>query len=97
MPLGADATVCYAYELPHAECTPRFIAAHITLDTPYNTRRKLGLPPTPIASFSRETFLAVVFAENSQYYYYLHDASGVIHYARTLDEHNANKRQYLAR
>ncbi len=33
--------------------------------------------------------------ELSSYYYYLHDANGKIHYAKTLEEHNTNKNLYL--
>jgi cell division protein YceG involved in septum cleavage len=33
--------------------------------------------------------------KDSPYYYYLHDSNGEIHYGKTLEEHNANKRRYL--
>ncbi|HRI36512.1 MAG TPA: endolytic transglycosylase MltG [bacterium] len=97
MALGADATVCYAYRLTHDACTPRFIAEHITIASEYNTRNKLGLPPTPISNVTDETFFATFRPKASAYYYYLHDDAGIIRYARTLSEHNENKRLYLGR
>jgi UPF0755 protein len=33
--------------------------------------------------------------EDSDYMFYIHDNSGQIHYAKTLDEHNQNVQTYL--
>ena len=33
--------------------------------------------------------------EKSNYWYYLHDSAGGIHYAKTLEEHNVNKTNYI--
>lgn len=93
--LGADATVCYGYAKTHKECTPSFIASVINEKNAYNTRSSRGYPPTPISSISFDTWEAAANPQNSSFYYYLHDDEGGIHYARTLDEHVANKRQYL--
>lgn len=38
MPLGIDATTCYAFEISQKQCTPKFIGDHIYENTPYNTR-----------------------------------------------------------
>ncbi len=97
IPLGADATVCYAYSLVRKDCTPAFIAEHIQEKTEYNTRNAKGLPPTPIANPTAESFEAARFPEKSEYYYYLHDDEGQIHYGRTLEDHNRNKARYLGR
>lgn len=95
MPLGADATLCYALELASRNCTPAKIVDGLGLDSPYNTRRNAGLPPTPISSPSRDTWLAALFPKDSEYLYYLHDSDGAIHFAATNEEHNANRRKYL--
>lgn len=97
MPIGADATVCYAYRLTMTDCTPAFIGEHIYEETSYNTRKSLGLPPTPIANPSVDTIRATLTPESSPYYYYLHDDSGNIHYGRTLEEHNRNRVLYLGK
>ncbi len=94
--MGADATVCYGFKKTFDECTPSFIASVITdHSNVYNTRKNLGYPPTPISSVSVSAWNAAFKPESSAYYYYLHDNNGVIHYAKTLTEHNANVQQYL--
>lgn len=93
--LWADATVCYAYQLTQKECTQQFIWEKIYNKSSYNTRSQLGLPPTPISNFTKETFESVVNSQNTEYYYYLHDNEWYIHYAKTLDEHVRNKNLYL--
>jgi UPF0755 protein len=95
MSLGADATVCYALELGSSTCTPRDIVEGLASKSPYNTRVVRGLPPTPIASVSRDTWLATVNARITENLYYLHAPDGQIYYGVTLEEHNANKRKYL--
>ena len=95
--LGADATICSPYRITHEESTPDFIARHLRDDTAYNTRTRKGLPPTPIANPTADTYAAVVRSEPSPYYYYLHDDNGVIHYGRTLQEHNRNRTLYLGK
>lgn len=95
MSLGADATLCYALKLSSKACTPVKIAHGLDSDSPYNTRKVAGLPPTPISNPSRETWLATLFLKKTEYQYYLHDSDGIIHYARTNEEHNSNKRKYL--
>jgi UPF0755 protein len=95
MPIGADATVCYGYAKTHKECTPSFIASVIADKNTYNTRSTRGYPPTPISSISLTTWNATSNPQNSSFYYYLHDNNGLIHYAKTLEEHVENKKEYL--
>ncbi len=93
--IWADATVCYPYELTFDECTPKFIWNHIQDKNDYNTRTKLGLPKTPICNPSADSIEAVYNAKNTPYYYYLHDENWQIHYAKTNEEHIANKMLYI--
>ena len=94
--MGADATVCYGFQKTFSECTPSFIASVINDHSNiYNTRKTLGYPPTPISAISVSAWNAALNPENSAYYYYLHDNDGVIHYAKTNAEHNANVQKYL--
>lgn len=95
--IGADATVCYAYRLAMTECTPSFIAEHIHDESDYNTRSSIRLPPTPIANPSIDTIRATMGSQSSKYYYYLHDADGMIHYGKNLEEHNENRVRYLGK
>ena len=61
---------------------------------PYNTFRVTGLPPGPIANPGLISIKAAIYPEANDYYFFLHDANGVIHYAKNLSEHNANIRKY---
>ncbi len=64
-------------------------------DNPYNTYKKIGLPPTPICNPGLQSIQAVWSPVESRYYYYIHDLEGNPHYAATLDEHNSNVNKYL--
>lgn len=70
-------------------------AEDLDRDSDYNTRKNLGLPPTPISNPSLSSLKAVTEAKSSDYYYYLHDSEGNIHFADTLEKHNENVQKYL--
>lgn len=89
--LYVDASNRYILNKPTATIT----AADLDMDSPYNLRKYRGLPPGPIANASMASIEAALNPESSPYYYYLHGTDGVIRYAVTNDEHNANKAKYL--
>ncbi len=91
--LGVDATTRYVL----GKRTESLTKADVETDSPYNTRRRQGLPPSPICNGGESSFLAALRPKDSKYWYYLHDPKGVIHYAVTNDEHNLNKARYLPR
>ncbi len=64
-------------------------------DSPYNTRKNVGMPPAPISSFSLSSLDAVINYTPSDYYFYLTDHDGVTHFAVTNAEHEANIAKYL--
>lgn len=67
----------------------------LELDSPYNTYKYPGLPPGPIGNPGLETIDAAQHPRETPYLYYLSDGEGVMHYARTFEEHKANKEKYL--
>ncbi|MBW6441543.1 endolytic transglycosylase MltG [Patescibacteria group bacterium] len=69
--------------------------AELDTEDPYNTRAVVGLPPAPISSVSLSSLSAVIYYEESPYYYYLTDKTGVTHYAETITGHNSNVQKYL--
>lgn len=87
MMLGSDVTFIYAANLLGVKPT-------ISLDSPYNTRLHKGLPPGPIGNFNLSALLAVTDPAPGDYLYFVADANGVTHYARTLAEHEANVQKY---
>lgn len=73
IPLGIDATSRYEAELAGRDRED----IDFTSDSPYNTRRQPGLPPTPIASPGRASIEAALNpAEGPWIYYVLEDADG---------------------
>ncbi|TSC78896.1 MAG: UPF0755 protein [Candidatus Peregrinibacteria bacterium Gr01-1014_25] len=89
--LGVDASVRYILGKSQNALT----AADLDVDSPYNIRKRKGLPPGPIASPGLASIRAALAPEQSEFWYYLHDANGNIHYAGTNEEHNENRAKYL--
>lgn len=88
MPLDIDATVLYALGTRNVAEFDREV------DSPYNTYRNQGLPPTPIAVPGRASLEAAAAPADSPYFFYvLADEEGGHAFAETLDEHNANVAQ----
>lgn len=65
------------------------------LNSLYNTYKNIGLPPGPIANPGLEAIRAAQNPGESNYYFYIHDTTGKVHFARTLEEHNRNVERYL--
>lgn len=97
-PLQVDATVQYALGYQKQEKSwwkKSFSKEDLELNSPFNTYQRLGLPPAPICNPSLSSINAVAIQETSDYWYYISDNQGNLHYARTLEEHNANIRRFL--
>ncbi|BBL53544.1 4-amino-4-deoxychorismate lyase [Bartonella quintana] len=65
-------------------------------ETPYNTYKIDGLPPTAIANPSRDSLKAVAHSPSSDLLYFVADGSGGHVFSRTLEEHNMNVRKWRA-
>ncbi len=88
--IGADATLLYLKNDREID------TQDLQEDSPYNTRKNLGLPPGPISNPGLKSIKGALHPEESPYYFYLTKAeNGEVVYARTNDEHNANKYKYL--
>ena len=60
------------------------------LDSPYNTYKYRGLPPTPICNPSLLSIQAALSPTDTKYYYYALDPStGLHHFSKTYEEHQA--------
>ncbi len=90
MPLQIDATVIYAMGRPGEEGV-RVLNKDLEVDSPYNTYRRKGLPPTPIASPGRAALEAAVDPPDGPWLYYVVvEANGKHAFATSLAEHNQN-------
>jgi UPF0755 protein len=96
MRIDADITLCYGLKQGYENCPPSVIVQHLDdSSNPYNTRRVVGLPPTPIANPSIASIRAVLQPTTSKSLFYLHDNKGHIYTAITNAEHELNKSKYL--
>jgi UPF0755 protein len=91
-PLGVDATSRYTLESWNDR--KAFLKKLRDPEDPYNSRLKAGLPPTAIGAPSLPSLVAALRPESSPYWYYLHDAQAEIHFGRTAEEHEANRKRY---
>ncbi len=98
MVLNVDASVQYAlgYQKSQNSWWKKALSLEdLKIDSPYNTYVHAGLPPGPISNPSLSSLQAVAKADpNTPYLYYYDDSEGVAHYAKTLDEQNANVVNY---
>jgi UPF0755 protein len=91
MPLEVDAAIEYA--LPEHKTALSF--HDLAIDSPYNTYKYAGLPPTPIANPGKASLDAAFNPQRSEYLYYVYKGDGHSAFAKTLAEHNANVAKYL--
>ncbi|MDD5863560.1 MAG: endolytic transglycosylase MltG [Firmicutes bacterium] len=88
--LNIDAAIIYAQD---------GVSDHIdtSLDSPYNTYRNVGLPPTPIANPGLASLQAALNPEAHDYYYYvLNPATGMHQFSTTQEEHEQYRAQFAA-
>lgn len=91
MLLQVDASFAYLLGKKSEEVTLDDFA----IDSPYNTYKYRGLPPTPISNPGMQAILAALHPTPSPYYYYLTASDGSFHYAATFAEHEKNIAKYL--
>jgi UPF0755 protein len=78
MPLGIDATIRYGLDIPGTESLTK---EALRSDSPYNTRLRPGLPPTPIANPGLASIRAAANpARNVDYLYYVRKPKSLSHY-----------------
>lgn len=65
------------------------------VESSYNTYRNPGLPPTPISNPGLASLKAAVAPAEHDFLYFLHDADGRTHFARSIEEHTRNKIEFL--
>jgi UPF0755 protein len=91
MMLQTDPTVIYALG---AAFDGNLTRAHLKMDSPYNTYRRRGLPPTPIALPSAAALHAALHPLNGDFFYFVAKGDGTSQFSRTLAEHNRAVRKY---
>ncbi len=81
--LQSDATTVYALG---REMTPE----DKELDSPYNTYKHGGLPPSPICSPDLNAISYAIYPDSTPYYYFVTKKNGSVLYARDYQTHLSN-------
>lgn len=96
MRLQIDATMQYTHgKNENGEWWGPINLTQKLIDSPYNTYRRQGLPPTPICSPNIEYIEAALNPTETDCIYYLHDKNKKIYCSQTYEEHKDNINNYL--
>jgi UPF0755 protein len=77
MTLGIDATIRYAFHVPG---TKALLRSQLESDNPYNTRKRAGLPPTPIANPGLASMRAAAHPVAGDWLYFVQKPDKVHHF-----------------
>ena len=91
MRLQSDPTTIYGMGDRYAGNITR---ADLLEETPYNTYRIDGIPPTPIALSGEASIVAALNPSASDFLYFVARGDGSHQFSRSLEEHNAAVREY---
>lgn len=94
MRLQTDPTVIYGVTNGEGVLGRGLRQSELDAETPYNTYRIDGLPPTPIANPGLDAIEAALNPDATDYLYFVADGTGGHAFAETLDEHNRNVAQW---
>ena len=92
MKLQADPTVCFCFDYK----LDRVLKKHLTVDSPYNTYKYVGLPPAPINVPPKACLDAVLDPDRHGYIYFCASPAfdGTHRFAVTYTEHMKNARAF---
>lgn len=93
MLLGADPTVIYALKLA-GKWDGNIRKNDLQLDSPYNTYRKPGLPPGPIANAGLASLRAASAPATTPFLYFVSRNDGSHVFSTNIAEHNRNVEKY---
>ncbi|MEW2067757.1 endolytic transglycosylase MltG [Streptomyces sp. NPDC007346] len=90
MPLQMDSTINYALKRSTLDTT----TADTQLDSPYNSYRRKGLPPTPIGNPGEEALRAAISPTPGPWLYFVTVAPGDTRFTDSYDEQQKNVEEF---
>ncbi|WP_195939767.1 endolytic transglycosylase MltG [Romboutsia sp. 1001713B170131_170501_G6] len=90
MRLQSDATIQYIFPERKKIVTYN----DLKIDSPYNSYKNVGLPPTPIANPSIKSIEAVLYPKDTDYLYFVATMDGGNNYSKTYEEHLKFEKEY---
>ena len=94
MRLQTDPSVIYGLG---DEFTGGLTKEHLAKDTPYNTYRRDGLPPSPISCPGWDSLFAAAHPEEHDLFYFVAKGDGTHHFSKTFEEHRQAVKTYQRR
>lgn len=94
MLLQTDPTVIYALTNGKEDLNRPLTRKDLSIDSPYNTYKYAGLPPTPICNPGKDAIYAAAHPSETPYLYFVASGNGGHNFATTLSEHNENVRKW---
>ncbi|MFA6160226.1 MAG: endolytic transglycosylase MltG [Parcubacteria group bacterium] len=91
--LESDAPLSYILQ----DTNDQHSGKDLELDSPYNTYRNIGLPPTPISNPGLSAINGAIYPTTSKYNFFLTvtiDGKKKVIFSATFDEHKANRNKY---
>lgn len=90
MPLQSDATIQYIFKERKKIVTYK----DLEIDSPYNSYKNKGLPPTPIASPGIKSIEATLYPEKTEYLYFVAKMDGGNNYSTNYEDHLKYVKEY---
>ena len=90
MPLQSDATIQYIFKERKKIVTYK----DLEIDSPYNSYKNKGLPPTPISSPGIESIKATLYPEKTDYLYFVAKMDGGNNYSKNYEDHLKYVKEY---
>lgn len=87
MELGSDVTFMYGAE-------KMGVPATVDLDSPYNTRVRKGLPPTPVANPGASALYAAAHPSSDDDLFFVAGDDGITYFSKTNEEHERLTREH---
>lgn len=94
MRLQTDPTVIYAITQGKKDLGRSLTRKDMLIDSPYNTYKYYGLPPSPICNPGKASLEAAANPEFSNYLYFVADGKGGHNFSSSLKEHNNNVQKW---
>lgn len=85
--LGSDVTAHYGAIIAGK-------APSVEYDSPYNTRIRTGLPPSPVSTINSTSLAAVISPAKTDWRYFVSGDDGTTYFSRTIEEHEALSQKY---
>jgi len=96
MPLQMDPTVIYGLWRMDGKFSGNLHKRDMERDTPWNTYRHRGLPPTPIGNPGKASLHAAANPAEVDYLYFVADGSGGHHFASSYADHQNHVQRWIA-